>query len=65
MIISEPGTYRPADGRITLSGTQIGKDYVMLKKVMNDYTEFKNSILIGPESVDAILNPAGAKLVQE
>ena len=65
MIISEPGTYKPADGRITLSGTQIGKDYLMLKKIMNDYPEFKKSILIGPESVGAILNPSGAKLVQE
>ena len=64
-ILTEPGTYHAKEGRLTLSGTQIGKDYLMFKKVIDDYPMFKNSVLIGPESVSGILNKQGAKLVHE
>ena len=33
---------------IKLSGKQIGKDYIMLRKLMNNYPAVRRSLLVGP-----------------
>ena len=53
VFVSEPGVYpTPGKGQATLSGKQIGEDYIQFRNILDRFPNLGSPKLIGPDTVE-------------
>ena len=57
ILIAEPDLYHEHEGVISLNGTRIGKDFVILHNVLSQYN-FTNFTFVGPDSANVFTKAA-------